>query len=155
MGPVVSFVDTSVLCNLIPVPGRDQERRKVLEEYKVKAKSEALILPISSIIETGNHISHVANGHERRVAAETFTSMLRLTIAQEAPWKLHEFLWGRSLIEHLLMGANTGITLVEHAVNGFGCGDLCILCEKKTYMERTKIKNVQVWTKDKLLGSHA
>ena len=53
----VHFIDTSVLLNIIDVPGRNQQRKEVMEELKSlteKKDINALVLPFATIIETGN-----------------------------------------------------------------------------------------------------
>ena len=54
----VHFVDTSILCCLLRVPKFcDDKYLEVKEELiGIINRDETLILPIASIIETGNHI---------------------------------------------------------------------------------------------------
>ena len=63
----VRFMDTSIVMNLLEIPGMCQDAEKVKKEFNqaVEAK-ETLILPVSTIIESGNHIAHIADGHIRR-----------------------------------------------------------------------------------------
>ncbi len=151
----VWFVDTSILCNMIPVPGRDQDRDKVLASLKEKQEArDTLVLPVTAIVETGNHISHLQNGHERRRAASTFDRLVRLVIAGKAPWHLHIFSWDRTFLSALLDGASTGSSLIEHAIAKVGCGDLCVLAERDLYRKRTAIQDVRIWTLDHQLASH-
>ena len=53
----VNFVDTSILLNLLGVPGRSDEQKSVMQQYKQKS-GEVFVLPIATLVETGNHISH-------------------------------------------------------------------------------------------------
>jgi hypothetical protein len=79
----VSFVDTSILCNMLPVPGRDQQRDEVIEELREKlAEGETLILPVTAVIETGNFVAQLKDGR--------------------APWRLHEFERGATFLDGLL-----------------------------------------------------
>ena len=50
---------------------------------------ETLILPVSTIIESGNHIAHIADGHIRREKAIKFQTFLKKTANEEAPWTLY------------------------------------------------------------------
>src|SRR6476469_9842019 len=155
MRPWVNFVDTSIVCNLLSIPGKCSDREEVAQEHKAKQDArESFILPVTAVIETSNHIRHVPNGIDRRVCAEKFASMLRLVAEEKSPWILNEFTWGRGTIQALLEGCETGMTFVEHSVGGLGGGDLCILCEKQIYRERTKISAVRVWSRDVILRSH-
>ena len=50
----IYFIDTSVLCNLLRVPGRDQDWERIAEDFKELQDLEVqFILPITSVIETG------------------------------------------------------------------------------------------------------
>ncbi|MFE3542508.1 hypothetical protein ACFXK0_05995 [Nocardia sp. NPDC059177] len=155
MSQAVTFIDTSVLCNLLAVPGRDQDHGAVLAEFRRRtAAGHTFILPITTVVETGNHINHVSNGAHRRSCAERFVELLHQTLAHKLPWTLHEFAWNSEFLTALLSGSETGISFVEHAQSGLGCGDLCIICERNTYQRRSGISNVSVWTLDSQLSSH-
>ena len=61
----VTFVDTSVLCELIEVPGMHSRAAETREELRRReAAGERFVIPATAIIETGNHIEH-ANGDRR------------------------------------------------------------------------------------------
>lgn len=152
----VSFVDTSIVCNMVPVPGRDQHRADVLTELaERRAAGQTLILPVTAVVETGNFIAQVADGRLRRSAATTFSGLMQLVAAGKAPWKLHEFMWGRTFLDKLLTGGGTGMSLIEHAVNEFGAGDLCILTERLVYQSRSTLDDVSIWTRDEKLTSYS
>jgi hypothetical protein len=156
MSAPVSFVDTSILCNLLPVPGRDQHREDVAKELQAKQQAgEVLVLPITAVVETGNFIGQIANGAARRRTAETFDAVLRAVLAGQAPWQIHQFPWDADFLRRFLDGAGTGSTMIQHAVNGVGGGDLCILAERDAYQRRTGIRAVGIWTRDAGLGAHA
>jgi hypothetical protein len=151
----VLFVDTSILCNLLPIPGRDQDRQEVLAEMRMfQEAGHVLILPLTAVVEAGNFIAQVSDGRARRTTATRFSQMLELIIQGRAPWILHQFQWGGEFLRNLVEGADTGLNFIEHAVGALGGGDLCILTEKKIYVERSKIQQVSVWTKDNSLASY-
>jgi hypothetical protein len=151
----VTFIDTCVLCNLLPVPGRDQNSKEIRDEMLIRRElGERFILPVSTIIETGNHIAHMNNGHDRRVAAEKFTGMLKLSMDGKAPWTLHQFEWGRDFLSILVSGCNTGSDLIEHAVAEVGAGDLCILAEREVYKNRATLHSVDIWSIDGPLSAY-
>jgi hypothetical protein len=151
----VWFVDTSILCNLLRVPGRDQNRESVADDWKAKQDSGAsFILPVTAVIETGNHISQLSDGRERRKIATTFHELLLLVAQNKAPWKLHTFSWDENFLGVLTAGAMTGVSMIEHASSGMGCGDLCLLAERVIYRERAGLPDVRVWTLDAKLHAH-
>lgn len=62
----VVFVDTSVLLNLLDVPGKNGDRDSVTAEFKRMASDDAvLVIPIAAVIEVGNHIAHLSSGRQR------------------------------------------------------------------------------------------
>ncbi len=66
MRPPVWFVDTSIFANLLDVPGRAQQRDRVRREQREWAAARCgLVLPVATVIETGNHIAQLANGQCR------------------------------------------------------------------------------------------
>ncbi|HEY0167839.1 MAG TPA: hypothetical protein VGB75_12435 [Jatrophihabitans sp.] len=151
----VSFIDTSILCNLLPVPGRDQGRAEVVAEFaNRRARGETFILPVTAIIETGNFIAQVPDGRMRRATAQVFADLISLVAEGKAPWTMHQFLWEGDYLRRLVAGSGTAMTLVEHAVNGLGGGDLCILAERDLYRARSGITAVTIWTIDTVLAAH-
>lgn len=151
----VRFVDTSILLNLLAVSGFDQERDRVVDEFKgITSSGATLILPTAAIIETGNHIRHVANGDARRKAAISFDNLLRRTIASDAPWELNGVDWSPDFLQSICDGSGTQMSLVDHAISGIGVGDLTILAEAKQYRDRTRIPDVRVWSLDHDLNAH-
>lgn len=150
----VVFLDTSIVCNLVPVPGFDQDSAEVKKEMNNRMKSGAqFILPITAVIETGNHIAQLPSGDARRKAADRFSTMLQMVINNKAPWILHDIAWNTSFLQSFLEGAETGSTYVQHALTGVGAGDLCILTERQQYQVRTHLA-AEIWTLDQGLSAH-
>lgn len=89
----VLVVDTSVLCVWLEVTGKvscgpDNDRwDKARVEGKIKEEIEAgttFVLPLASIIETGNHISQSAT--HRRERAVALADLIRKSADEETPW---------------------------------------------------------------------
>ncbi len=149
----LTFIDTSILCNLVPVPGYDQQRAEVAGEMSDRLRAgEEFILPITSVIETGNHIAQLGSGGARRQAATRLDAMLRMICAGQAPWVLHDVAWNRDFLQQLLDGADTQTSYIEHAQSGVGAGDLCILTERQSFTERSRIP-AAIWTLDQGLSA--
>jgi len=154
--PTLWFVDTSVLVNPLNLHGFNQDKEAVADGLKQRLDAKnTLILPITAIIETGNHIAHHGDGSHRRVVAEKFATILQHTRNGTAPWQLHSVQWDSAFLEHVISGASTGMTLVDQAVNRMGRGDLCVLAEREAYRRRSGIKDVRVWSLDAHLRAHA
>ncbi|MBB4913918.1 hypothetical protein [Streptosporangium saharense] len=154
MAPRVEFVDTSVLCNILDIPGKNQDRESVKQQLEQRRGCD-LILPVTTVIETGNHIAQLSDGRVRRDRADKLHQLLSLVIAGEAPWVLHTVEWGEGFLRSLLAGAGTGTPFSDHVMAKLGLGDLCILTERELY--RTRVTNVEVgiWTLDTQLRSHS
>ncbi|WP_245967025.1 PIN domain-containing protein [Sphaerisporangium album] len=151
----MEFVDTSVLCNLLNVPGKNQDRDAVRRELQQKRAASDLILPVTTVIETGNHIAQLNNGYERRDRATQLHKLLELVIDGKAPWVLHTVEWGEGFLRRLLAGAGTGVPLTDHAMSGLGLGDLCILAERDLYRQRVANVDVLIWTLDNQLSAYS
>jgi len=86
-------MDTSILCCWLRVPGKETagprndiwtpERIKNLIEQEKKQKS-TLVLPVASIIETGNHIAQAAS--RRYECATELAQYIVATADNKSPW---------------------------------------------------------------------
>jgi len=89
----VLIMDTSILCVWLQIPGKstlgegkdswDYERVNQKIEAEIAANS-ILVLPLASIIETGNHIAQSAG--DRYHLALSFAELMRKTANNETPW---------------------------------------------------------------------
>lgn len=152
----VRFVDTSILCDLIAIPGKAQQHSVVREELEGLIRAHVqLVLPIATIIETGNHIAQVQEGTARRRCAERFVALLRATSRGDLPWVLHSVAWDARMLELLCEGTHQTGPFVELAGSGvLGTGDLSILAECELYRSRTAGVEVTVWTHDQKLRAY-
>ncbi len=145
----VHFIDTSVLLNIIDVPGRNQQRKEVMEELKSlteKKDINALVLPFATIIETGNHIAHCGDGRQRRKAAEKFSMCLDKTIHNQAPWQYY----GNQLTEEDLQKICRDFP--DAAMRGERFGDLSIVRAYQKYRDETPaIHKIRIWSVDEHL----
>ncbi|MFI7618581.1 hypothetical protein ACIBP6_45895 [Nonomuraea terrae] len=151
----MEFVDTTILCNLLDVPGRNQSRAAVVDELAKDKRQCSLVLPVTAVIETGNHIAQLPDGRLRRYYADKLSKLLELVIDGQAPWVLHTMVWGAEFLRSLIDGAGTGVPLSDHAMRKLGLGDLCILAERELYRSRVTGVEVAIWTLDDQLRSHA
>lgn len=89
----VLIIDTSILCVWLDVPGKttcgpkhdrwDRQRvdEKILAEIQART---TFVLPLASIIETGNHIAQAP--HSRKERADALADLIRKSADQETPW---------------------------------------------------------------------
>ncbi|MED7952212.1 hypothetical protein [Streptomyces sp. BE303] len=154
--PVVDFLDTSILVEILDVPHMNGHRAEILAQMNVRLKARVrFVLPTATVIETGNHVFQIKDGTARRACATSFMSMLRKTASGEAPWKLHERTWDGAFLSLLCGGGTTGMDLADHAVRQqLGTGDLSIVAERDLYASRVQA-DVRIWTLEATMGTWA
>ena len=91
MSQKVFVLDTSILCCLLGVPGKetcgpkeDTWDNKRVETVLRGAPGAIWVLPMASIIETGNHIAQATG--DRYAVAQRFAEQLRQTAEGSSPW---------------------------------------------------------------------
>ena len=83
----ICILDTSVLVELLGVPGYDAQHEARVEEYARKlGATEQFLLPVAVLLETGNHIAKLADGRLRRAAATTFGTFAKLALEGNSPF---------------------------------------------------------------------
>lgn len=138
----IVIVDTSVLLNILDVPGRNESRAEVLAELeKLIDASNHLFIPMAAIVEVGNHIAQLGNGALRRAAAERFIAEVRKALADEAPWKPINFPSNQEVLSWL-------DAFPDAAMQGLGMGDLSIKKEWEDLCAKYRMSRVRVWTLD-------
>jgi hypothetical protein len=134
----VLVIDTSILCVWIGIPGKetcgpDQDRwDKVRVEKKLQEEIKAgatLVLPLASIIETGNHIAQ-SKSSQRRELAQLLANKMKMAAEEETPWAAftdQQDLWDPDGLKRL---AEEWPTL---AVQGVSLGDATIKSVAERY----------------------
>ncbi|NQX46916.1 hypothetical protein HQN87_16380 [Paenibacillus tritici] len=147
----VNIIDTSILCNILDLPFMSQNRSAVIDELAAlqQDKQQILILPLASIIETGNHIAHIADGNIRRNRAEKMAELIKKTVNDEAPWTYY----GKEFEREDLLEISKSV--VDHAVMKVGVGDLSIIQVYKKYKENVPaIGSIRIWSLDHHLQAY-
>lgn len=52
----IVLIDTSVVLELLKVPGKSGSMQDAKKEFADRAQHSELILPLATVVETGNHI---------------------------------------------------------------------------------------------------
>jgi len=88
----ICLIDTRIFLNILNVPNRNQDKAQVLDEFKEYIELDVtFILPMATVLETGNHIAQNGDGHLRRKTAQRFCEMVKGALTGKAPWQLREF----------------------------------------------------------------
>jgi hypothetical protein len=153
----VVFLDTSVLLNILDVPGKNSDRDDVVSEFRrlVKAGSP-MVVPIAAVIEVGNHLAQLP-GDVARNRTGRFADFLRQALAGTPPWVVSGTTWDESFLTALVNG-NGRPDLVELATQAVGSGDVSILVEVDRFLARTDRPSgqaVRLWTLDASLAAWA
>ncbi|TWI72223.1 hypothetical protein LZ24_01629 [Desulfobotulus alkaliphilus] len=89
----VIIFDTSILCVWLAIPGMDVcgsaenrwDKKRVAKRIEAGFKEKALfVLPLATLIETGNHIAQAS--HSRKEFADALADLMRKSADSEAPW---------------------------------------------------------------------
>jgi hypothetical protein len=147
----VVFVDTSVLDEILDVPGWSQDPGRLQTEFAERVRrGEQLIIPASALIETGNHISQSTGN--RRAAAVRYEKLIAQLVTQSAPWRANNLQVDVEFLTALRDGAGTGQTLTNLlASRQLGGGDLAVLVEARQFAKTSYGFDVEIWTCDRLL----
>jgi len=148
----VLFIDTPVLVNILSIPHMNQDDDKVHEQLKkcVYEDKAILILPLATIIETGNHIAHISDGRIRRGMAQKMATYLEMTVNGAAPWVYND---NEIEADDLLKIAQN---FPRYAMQmEMGIGDLSIISACNKYKKRVgKGTDVRIWSLDKHLSAY-
>lgn len=148
---VIQFVDTSVLLEILDVPGHNGRHAEILEQMQLRiAEGVSFVLPVTTIIETGNHIAQSAGN--RRGAAKRFVRALEAARSEQPPWTVRDVKWDGEFLSSFVGGDSTGSDLLTHLSNTtLGSGDLAILVERDQFA-RTVAAKVEIWSLDQRLA---
>ena len=148
----ILIIDTNIMCVWLKVPGRetagkenewtyDKVSKYIDEEIK---KGTKLCLPITSVIETGNHIAHVRGNREN--AANAFADIIEKSASGETPWIVFDqqnYLWEKDKLQEL---AKEWCEIVKDKEHAFGDAIIVKIAE---YYSPTF--DVEIFTADQFL----
>lgn len=146
----VRFIDTSIMCNLLEIPDMCADKERGKQEWKeVLEKKETLIMPLATIIETGNHVTHIADGHARYTVTMKFKEYLEKTAESKAPWTLYGNALDKEEIRYI--AAN----MEQFTIAEIGIGDMTIIYAYEKYLaEEPAIGTIMIWSTDEHLAAH-
>ena len=152
----ICLMDTSIFLNILNVPNRNQDRQQVLQDFQTYSEAGCtFILPMATIIETGNHIAQNGDGNIRRETAKRFVAEIKAAFNGEAPWRSSQFpdtgeilLWLDKFPD--LAGKNKAPDKSE----GTSFGDLSIIQEFDKLFNLFPMSEVFIWSIDRDLQNH-
>lgn len=126
----VLVIDTSILCVWLEVPGMTPcgpamdrwDMQRVDDKLNVEHQAKTtFVLPLATIIETGNHIAQAP--HSRRERSEALADLMRKSADEQSPWAAFSAqspLWTSEKLKEL------AASWPEVAVQGLSLGDATI-----------------------------
>jgi hypothetical protein len=141
----VCLIDTSILCELLEVPGKSGGLDDVQEQFVNRANDFELVLPFTTVLETGNHIGQCSKN--RFSVATRFTKLVGAALDGTAPFTASPFpdeaVW-RELLDRFPTWAS----------GGAGLGDLTIVQVLEQYQARFPTRSVCIWSLDRDLSAY-
>lgn len=152
----IVLIDTSVYLNVLDVPGFNQDRDAVFQEFELRIKDcDHFLLPLATIWETGNHIAHLTSGHLRRQFALKLVEDVAKALLGDAPYRpthfpeRDEFLrWLRDFPDYAQRNKSTTKT-----TEGTSLADLSMIKEWERTCSQNAMSRVQIWSLDADLAS--
>ncbi|WP_353933341.1 hypothetical protein WJM97_22900 (plasmid) [Okeanomitos corallinicola TIOX110] len=152
----ICLIDTSIFLEILNVPNYNQHRASVLEDFQTYAQSGCtFLLPMATILETGNHIAQNGDGTMRRTTALRFVKEVKEAFTGVAPWRTTTFpntteimLWIDQFPD--LAGKNKAPEKQE----GTSFGDLSIIEEFNKSCKLFPMSEVFIWSLDRDLQSY-
>ncbi|MGI0494510.1 hypothetical protein ACN4EG_22225 [Alkalinema pantanalense CENA528] len=152
----IALIDTSIFLNVLNVPHCNQFRDKVLQDFKDYTKAGCtFLLPMATILETGNHIAQNGDGNQRRKTAQSFVCTIQQSFSGESPWQPIDFPSPQAISTWLhqfpdLAGQNKSSKKLE----GTSFGDLTIIQDFKKTCQRFPLREVFIWSLDQDLAKY-
>ena len=151
----VTFLDTSVLTELVRVPGKSQRAEDVKREFEDRRRGgDLFVIPTTAIIETGNHIAQASG--DRRGAAIRLVQLIEAARDNRDPFRVHRVQWDEAFLTNLCAGSSTSESFVDLAGAGrMGGGDVAILVERDRFRATSDASalEVSIWTLEAELGA--
>lgn len=144
----ICIVDTSVLLELLNVPGKSSRHEEIVDDYAVRqSSSEQFLLSVAVLIETGNHVAQASQGHARRSCAEKFVTFARVALDGTSPFVATPFPTSPDITEWL-------DDYPDRAMQGVGLGDRSLIALWDLQRRLNARRRVYIWSFDEHLQAY-
>ncbi|MFP5272092.1 hypothetical protein [Coleofasciculus sp.] len=152
----VCLIDTSIFLNLLDVPNCNESKEKVTEDFKTYVEAGCtFLLPMVTIVETGNHIAQNGDGNIRRTTAQRFVVAVKAAFSGEAPWQPVVFPDMKEILSWIEEFPDfAGRNKAHNKPEGTSFGDLSIIREFDKACDRFEMSEVFIWSLDSDLQSY-
>ncbi len=153
----IVLLDTSVYLNVLDVPGFNQDRDEILDEFTVRVESgDYFLLPMATIWETGDHIADLTDGRLRRQFAQSLVEQVKQAFNNQAPFKTTYFpdrevflQWLSDFPDYAQRNKSDRQTR-----EGVSLSDLSIIKEWEQTRNRHDMSRVLIWSLDSDLAAY-
>lgn len=153
----IVLLDTSVYLNVLDVPGFNQDRGSILDDFAVRVEhGDYFLLPMATIWETGDHIADLTDGRLRRQFAQTLVEQVTQAFNNQAPFKTTYFpnseiflLWLGEFPDYAQRNKSE-----QHTREGVSLSDLSIIKEWEQTRDRHSMSRVLIWSLDSDLAAY-
>lgn len=153
----IVLLDTSVYLNVLDVPGRNQQREEVFNHFELRAKSgDHFLLPMATIWETGNQISRLSTGVQRRKHALLLAENVEAALNGDVPFRTTYFpdssvfaQWLNAFPDFAQRNKSP-----EKKNEGISLSDLSIIKEWEQTCDRHAMSRVLIWSLDQDLAAY-
>ena len=144
----VCIVDTSILVELLDVPGKVSHRAQVLSDFEQRQKrNQQFLLPVAVLIETGNHIAQVSDGRVRRERAGRFVKFAGDALEGQSPFVATPFPANADVATWLA-------DFPDYAMRGLGLADRSVVALWHEQRALNRDRRVYVWALDAHLSAY-
>ncbi|MEG4595360.1 type II toxin-antitoxin system VapC family toxin [Microcoleus sp. F8_C2] len=152
----ICLIDTSIFLEILNVPNYNQHRASVLEDFKTYSQAGCtFLLPMATILETGNHIAQNGDGTMRRKTAIRFVEQVKAAFAGIAPWRPTPFPSTAEILEWIdQFPDEAGKNKAPNKQEGTSFGDLSIIQEFHKSCNIFSMSEVFIWSLDKDLQNY-
>ena len=152
----ICLIDTSIFLEFLNIPHYNQNRDAILQEFFEYSQSGCtFLLPMATILETGNHIAQNGDGRMRRKSAENFVKEVKSAFAGEAPWSATQFPQTTEILEWIdLFPDLAGRNKAPNKQEGTSFGDLSIIEEFNKACKLFSMSEVFIWSLDQDLKNY-
>ena len=143
------ILDTSVLVEFLGVPGMRNSEAEIQNLFLQKRRDdESFLLPIATIIETGNHIAHIKEGQgsKRYDCSQKLITIVQNTFQGEGAFAPMNYI-SRPIVENWLTSFG------ENVESGVGIGDAAIITEFESQKNKLR-QRLYIWSLDKHLAGY-
>ncbi len=152
----ICIIDTSIFLNLLNVPRRNESKEAVRKDFETFIESDCIfLLPMATILETGNHIAQNGDGNQRRVIAQAFVTQIKAAFLGDAPWRPIDFPSPQEISTWLEQFPDlAGKNKTSDKLEGTSFGDLTIIQDFEKTCKKFPMSEVFIWSLDQDLATY-